>query len=176
MFPVLKRRNTDLVLFLIVVFCIAAALLMAVPAFAQEPTPTPVIPAELDLNGVTQAFLVFVVGTFGAWITSPATVTIVGALKRYVFTKTPEQGGISGDTLALVVGVLLAALTAALAFLGFEQEWRTGLQIAIGVVTVLTGVGLNLTRAGKSYQAAKAENAPITGYSRVTGNDTPKPA
>lgn len=146
--------------------------LLAFPLAALAQDTAPVIP-DLDVNGVTQAFLVFVVGAFGAWIASPATVAIVGALKRYVFTKPPEDGGIGGDTLALAVGVLLAAVTALLAHVGFEQEWRTGLEIAVGILTVFTGVGLNLTRAGKTYAAAKAENAPITGYSRVTGNDTP---
>ncbi len=145
-----------------------AALLVALfafPALALAQDTTPLLP-DLDVNGLAQAFLVFVVGAFGAWIASPATVAIVGILKRYLFTKPAEEGGVASDTLALVVGVLLAAVTALLAHLGFEQQWRTFLEIAVGIMTVLAGVGLNLTQAGKTYQAAKAEDAPITGYVR----------
>lgn len=155
-----------------VLFMLLVIFALFVVPVASAQDATPVIPA-LDLNGLAQAFLVFVFGAFGAWVASPATVAIVGILKRYVFTQPPEQGGIGGDTLALVVGVVLAALTALLAHLGFEQQWRTALEIAVGFMTVLTGIGLNLTQAGKTYEKAKVQNAPITGFSRITGNDTP---
>lgn len=154
---------------LIVFVLVVLLFVLAVPALAQDVTPA--IP-DLHVNDLAQSFLVFVVGALGAWIASPATVTIVGLLKKYIFTAPPEEGGLGGDTLALVVGALLAAITALLAHFGFEQEWRTIIQVAVSFVAWLTGLGLNLMQAGRTYEKAKIENVPIVGYSRVSGNDT----
>ena len=80
---------------------------------------------------------------------------------------------VGGDTLALVVGALLAVATTVAATLGLDVQWRSAVEILVPILGILTGTGLNLTQSGKNYQSAKVQNTPITGYSRVTGNDTP---
>lgn len=136
-------------------------LVTAVPTFAQGVVVgTPSLP-PLDMNSLASQFVVFIFGLLSAFLSSPATTIVVSWLKRI-----PALDRYPSTTLAGVVSaVLMLALALAIHF-GVEGQFRSIVDVVTAILTTLGGMSINLTGSAVLYNAVKAQNVAVIGYSR----------
>lgn len=169
----LKTQKLDFVLLVFV------ALLMVLPAFAQETTPEPtvvagpvivedggtvivdpemppVVPNQEEAKGLAEVILAAAIASvFG---TSPATTFIVSLLKRW----TPVDARVLTGLTALVI----AGLTAVATYFGFGVQFNSLLDtIGVAGPTLVTFI-ITLIGSAGWYEVAKATNAPVVSYQR----------
>lgn len=145
---------------------LAALLLIALPAFAQdatpEPTPAPVLFPEVppvdDLGTAVFSPLVTVIlalagSTFG--------VAIVGILKQV-----PLFSSLSGDTLKYLVGGIILAVVLLARNFGFETQLDASLKFATQLITIVASLLTSFKGMQAVYNQAVKREIPVVGYKR----------
>lgn len=164
----MSRLFRNLTLVFAIVFC----LLLVMPAFAQDETPTapaepipgtdivPVIPVE-DAGALLLAAIASIIG--GAVLNAPITVFVVSIAKRV-----DKNQVVSGGTWQIIVGGVVTVVIWIARRYGFEGQTNEAFNFVVIAGPALLNLLATFTGASALYKTATKVETPLIGYQRPT--------